>query len=928
MKFKTAAALLCTAAIAASSAAAIPASVFNTGFAENVSLSEAQSPVITEAAGGLESAYVQWTNTAQADGYNVYVKGGDFGEYTKIDDELVRYYGSYYRADVLGLKPGSYTIKVAAVSDGQETAVETSQLEVKSHIREGFAFSENSPNAGKAPGGYNDDGSVPEDANIIYVTAENAKTVKATVYENGKPHECTGLEEILQYLAKNKDPRHHIIRIIGTVTREDVDVAGDYALNSNGYLVLKGCSNVTLEGVGNDATLKNIGILIRNSQSVEVRNLGLMLFADDGISIDTDNTNTWVHNNDVFYGMPGKDADQVKGDGSIDCKLSKYVTISENHFWDSGKAALVDAAPTLDYDSQSDYITYHHNWFDHSDSRHPRIRHATVHIYNNYFDGNSKYGTGVTSGASAFVEKNVYRNCNHPFYSSEQGSEGGNSLSNEAGGIIKAFDNHIDGGEEIIYASAENKNDFDAYLASSRDEKISSDYTTKLSTFKGETYPNTYDNFDTDPAVMYDYTPEETSTVVDTVTTYAGRGKDADFKYTFNNEEADESHDIDQNLKDMLLAYESSLMSSYTGASGEVYPATGADVTPPPKPTSPAAPTNSPIPTQDPQQTQDPQLALIPVTEKTVWTFEDAADEYTSVAVLNNAKIYADATNNVRTDKPKFDTQYTKILKLKGSAKPGQYSTVGIIPGKTGTVEVRFENTNATSERYMCAFDENGNEIANQPTIGAAATLTVRVTDEYVNKEMQFGSRSSGLSLCSITFTPDGAPEASPETSPEASPEASPETSPEASPEASPETSPEASPEASPETSPEASPEASPETSPEASPETSPEASPTSQPEYNYTITSGVVIGRNITAEYESSEEEAGAVWYIAQFDDNGRLVGVSSGSITEESGEFSAERISGAARAAAYIWNAQEEPQALMRNIPIKTGVVEQPVS
>lgn len=892
MKFKTVAALLCTAAIAASSAAAIPASVFNTGFAENVSLSEAQSPVITEAAGGLESAYVQWTNTAQADGYNVYVKGGDFGEYTKIDDELVRYYGSYYRADVLGLKPGSYTIKVAAVSDGQETAVETSQLEVKSHIREGFAFSENSPNAGKAPGGYNDDGSVPEDANIIYVTAENAKTVKATVYENGKPHECTGLEEILQYLAKNKDPRHHIIRIIGTVTREDVDVAGDYALNSNGYLVLKGCSNVTLEGVGNDATLKNIGILIRNSQSVEVRNLGLMLFADDGISIDTDNTNTWVHNNDVFYGMPGKDADQVKGDGSIDCKLSKYVTISENHFWDSGKAALVDAAPTLDYDSQSDYITYHHNWFDHSDSRHPRIRHATVHIYNNYFDGNSKYGTGVTSGASAFAEKNVYRNCGHPFYSSEQGSEGGNSLSNEAGGIIKAFDNLIEGGEEIIYASAENKNDFDAYLASSRDEKISSDYTTKLSTFKGETYPNTYDNFDTDPEVMYDYTPEETSTVVDTVTTYAGRGKDADFKYTFNNDEADESHDIDQNLKDMLLAYESSLMSSYTGASGEVYPATGADVTPPPKPTNTAAPTNSPVPTQDPQQTQDPQLALTPVTEKTVWTFEDAADEYTSSAVLNNAKIYANTTHDIRTDEPEFDTQYTKVLKLQGSAEPGQYRTVGIIPGKTGTVEVRFENTNEASERYMCAFDENGNEIANQPTIGAAATLTVKVTDEYVNKEMQFGSRSSGLSLCSITFTPDGAPEASPETSPEASPEASPETS------------------------------------PEASPETSPEASPTSQPEYNYTITSGVVIGRNITAEYESSEEEAGAVWYIAQFDDNGRLVGVSSGSITEESGEFSADRISGAARAAAYIWNTQSEPQALMRNIPIKTGVVEQPVS
>jgi pectate lyase len=29
-----------------------------------------------------------------------------------------------------------------------------------------------------------------------------------------------------------------------------------------------------------------------------------------------------VHNNDFFYGAPGGDADQVKGDGSIDMKYN------------------------------------------------------------------------------------------------------------------------------------------------------------------------------------------------------------------------------------------------------------------------------------------------------------------------------------------------------------------------------------------------------------------------------------------------------------------------------------------------------------------------------------------------------------------------------------------------------------------------------
>ncbi|MBQ8300487.1 MAG: hypothetical protein IJX57_00745, partial [Clostridia bacterium] len=606
MKLKKAAALICTVAMAVS-AMSIPA--WANTVSSDVVQTMSDTMQITKAQGHLESAYVEWTNTSEADSYNVFVKGGKFTDYTKIDDELVRYYGDYYRADVLGLPAGQYTIKVEAVKGDTVDAVETQALTVTAHTREGFAFSENSPNK-TASGGYNDDGSISDDANIIYITADNVKTVQATVYEGTKAHECTGLEEILQYLSKGKDSRQTIIRVIGTVmapvtdrytgeiinSRDDIG-SGTYAINDSGYLVLKGSKNLTLEGVGNDATLKGIGILIREANNVEVRNLGVMLFADDGISIDTNNNNIWVHNNDVFYGMPGKDSDQKKGDGSIDCKKSQYVTISSNHIWDGGKANLLDAGATTDTSAQSNYITYHHNWFDHSDSRHPRIRHASVHIYNNYFDGNSKYGTGVTSGASAFVEANVYRNCKNPFFSSEQGSEGGNTLSNEAGGIIKAYNNAITGSEEIIYASADNKNDFDAYLAKSRDEQISSDYTTLLNTYDGATYPNTYNNFDTDTSIMYDYTAEGTETVVATVEKYAGRGENADFTYDFDDEEADTSHDIDETLKAQLSAYDTTLVYAYC-TEGATYPATGIGATPMPKPT--AEPTSTPDPNATP----------------------------------------------------------------------------------------------------------------------------------------------------------------------------------------------------------------------------------------------------------------------------------------------------------------------------------------
>ena len=81
---------------------------------------------------------------------------------------------------------------------------------------------------------------------------------------------------------------------------------------------------------------------------------------------------------------------------------SQYITISYNHFWDSGKMSLCG----MKSETGENFITYHHNWFDHSDSRHPRIRTMSVHVYNNYYDGNSKYGVGVTMGASDFVESN------------------------------------------------------------------------------------------------------------------------------------------------------------------------------------------------------------------------------------------------------------------------------------------------------------------------------------------------------------------------------------------------------------------------------------------------------------------------------------------------------------------------------------------
>ena len=507
---------------------------------------------ILDSEGWLESANVEWNAVQNATGYNVYYKSASASdsEYKQLDNQLIRKYASYYRADALGLAQGSYVMKIAPIVNNQEVPSSqaiTKTLSVKANTREGYAFSNQSP-MGTGSGGYKDDGTVAANANILYITASTVNTVKLDVVTNtkGTKTTCTGLTDILAKRQKGYDKTPLIIRMVGQIKSADIK-----GLNSTGYLEVKGSYNTTFEGVGEDATVYGWGILVRNSHNIEIKNLGVMMFPDDGISLDTGNDNIWVHNNDIFYGAAGSDADQVKGDGSTDVKLSTYVTIAYNHYYDSGKSSLCGMKDTENF-----FVTYHHNWFDHSDSRHPRIRVGTVHVYNNYFDGNAKYGVGVTKGSSAFVEANDFRNCKDPMLSSLQGTDikygaEGAGFSDEPGGMIKSYNNKIEGAASLIYAS-DNATQFDAYLAKTRNEAVPSTY----KTVSGGT---TYNNFDTS-STMYSYKPDAPEAVRGNVTTYAGRGNGGDFIWKFTTAD-DTNSTMDANLMAKIKGYQSSLVS-------------------------------------------------------------------------------------------------------------------------------------------------------------------------------------------------------------------------------------------------------------------------------------------------------------------------------------------------------------------------------
>ena len=462
---------------------------------------------ITEAKGWQESAYLKWAPFEGASSYNVYVDD------KKIDAQLVRQYKSYYRADVLGLKEGTYSVKVVPVNaDGAEIAGANtaSNLVVKSYNREGFAHFKYD-----GVGAYNNDGTLKAGAKVLYITARSAKTVSTTV-NTGKLETITGLQSIIDAYSKGKDKTPIAFRFIGKISLSDLD----HISSSAEGLQIKGAKmNMTFEGVGDDATVYGFGFLLRNATSVEFRNLAIMRCLDDAMSLDTNNSHVWIHNMDLFYGKKGGAADQAKGDGTVDIKAnSQYITVAYNRFWDNGKASMCG----MKTESGPNYITYHHNWFDHSDSRMARIRTMSVHMYNNYYLHNDVYGVGATMGSSVFMESNYFDATKRPIMSSKQGTDakGDGTFSGEKGGLIKAygnvFANKPDNFSYIPYA--ENNTSFDAYEVSDPSEQVP----TSVKTLVGGT---SYNNFDTNSSLMYAYAADKAADVPAIVEGFYGAGR-------------------------------------------------------------------------------------------------------------------------------------------------------------------------------------------------------------------------------------------------------------------------------------------------------------------------------------------------------------------------------------------------------------------
>lgn len=427
------------------------------------------------AGGWFETLYAEWSGN-KSDVTGVSYSGTASGSLTGDDlTYLVRQDGSNVRLDIPGLKAGTYNLTVTTNSG----TITKENIKVYEYDRSGYAHYDAHKEGVSGIGAYNDDGTLKSNAVVVYVTEENKNTVQLPGYTgsqypagignilNYKSEDANGVTgggkiDIVQQLRAEGIPLD--VRFVGTVRGGDSNTSNNppaenikgltgYNTTTNGgtkgdngmMIRVYKSSNVTIEGIGDDATLDGWGIQIISqtgyiSQSFEFRNLNFTNTPEDAIGLEgtcaiSSSPQTkewfesngyapikfsWVHNNTFHQGFCKNPAesDKAEGDGSCDWKRGYGYTMAYNHYINNHKTNLIgSSSSSIQYDA-----SLHHNWYEKVESRQPLSRQANIHIYNTYFDGATSYAISPRAHAYIFSEGNYFGACKNPVDSAKEGS--------------------------------------------------------------------------------------------------------------------------------------------------------------------------------------------------------------------------------------------------------------------------------------------------------------------------------------------------------------------------------------------------------------------------------------------------------------------------------------------------------------------------
>ncbi len=200
-----------------------------------------------------------------------------------------------------------------------------------------------------------------------------------------------------------------LARYAGANTPYTIMVSG--RISASG--MIKVVADKSILGVGSTAEITGgglqLGTTTRPGNNVIIRNIRFSNASDDSISVTNSAHHVWIDHNEFLPGY----------DGSLDIKRkSTFVTVSWNRFRGTDKSMLLGHSDNYPADVGYLRVSYHHNYFEGSNQRHPRVRFGEpVHIYNNYYKNIGEYGIASTENAGVVAEGNYFENVPYPCHS-------------------------------------------------------------------------------------------------------------------------------------------------------------------------------------------------------------------------------------------------------------------------------------------------------------------------------------------------------------------------------------------------------------------------------------------------------------------------------------------------------------------------------
>lgn len=405
--------------------------------------------VINKCGGLNESAYIEFAKVSNATSYNVYLRGNNDSDYKKLDDSIAyvrEISSSSMRVDLLGLAAGNYVVKIIPVVDTVEKLswAAICKIGVVEYDRSGYAHFKYT----EGVGAYKDDGTLKDNAIVIYVTDANKDTVMTEVcnkygiemfnipnyfsnswnnkqangigwwLNNAQYSKCEKNSSGVAQAAKSSNTysptgqtlgfysvdRPVVIRFVGTVTTPEGCTAYD-SLNEggsegdNGHMArMKDLNNITLEGVGFDAKIEGWGLHFMCSdrtgvrgKSFEARNLTFTKYPEDALGMEGVQEGTKivasVERCWVHHCtfLPGYCASPAESDKA---EGDGSCDFKRGQYYTMSYCYYEYCHKTNlvgSSDSSLQYnISFHHNIWYNCGSRIPLLRNANLHFYNNY----------------------------------------------------------------------------------------------------------------------------------------------------------------------------------------------------------------------------------------------------------------------------------------------------------------------------------------------------------------------------------------------------------------------------------------------------------------------------------------------------------------------------------------------------------------